>query len=94
MSQQLLAGQGGDGQAGAHVQDPLGGQGHLPAGLGKHMEPLAFQFQDDAQKNALIFEEFDNIAGFHSGQNVTKSPQKSRKAGGLVCSGELPVCGY
>jgi hypothetical protein len=45
------------------------------------MEPLALQFQDDAQKNALIFEEFDNIAGFHSGQNVTKSPQKSRKAG-------------
>jgi hypothetical protein len=38
------------------------------------MEPLAFQFQDDAQKNALIFEEFDNIAGFHSGQNVTKFP--------------------
>jgi hypothetical protein len=45
------------------------------------MEPLAFQFQDDAHKNALIFEEFDNIAGSHSGQNVTKFPQKSRKAG-------------
>jgi hypothetical protein len=38
------------------------------------MEPLAFQFQDDAAENALIFEEFDNIAGFHGGQNVTKSP--------------------
>jgi hypothetical protein len=45
------------------------------------MEPLAFQFQDDAAENALIFEKFDNIAGFHSGLNVTKSPEKSRKVG-------------
>jgi hypothetical protein len=44
------------------------------------MEPLAFQFQDDAAEDALFFEEFDDVAGFHGGPKVTKSPEKSRKA--------------
>ena len=81
------------GMAGAHLEDPLGGQGHLPAVLGKHMQPLAFQVQDDAAQNALFFEEFDNIAGFHGGPKVTKSPQKSRKAAGRVFGWGSPFFG-
>ena len=47
------------------MEEALGGQGDLPAGLGQHLQPLAFQFQDNAAENAFFFKEFDNIAGFH-----------------------------
>ena len=50
------------------MEDALGGQGHFTAGLAQDLEPLALQVQDDGAENALFFEEFDNIAGFHVAQ--------------------------
>jgi hypothetical protein len=65
ISHDLLAGKTGGVGAGAGMEDPLGGQGHLPAGLGQDLEALSFEFQNQGAEETFFFINFDDKTGFH-----------------------------